>query len=293
MVSGVDTEPGLTPARRKSTVAEHLHHRIVEDISARHADLVLGVCFFLTGLIDAGAFEIYATFVGMQTGNTIFVALGAAGLPRTAPAYNWTKSLLAILCFSLGALFFASFHRVLGGTKRWVMVTSFGIEALMVMVVAIIVTTGAVTGHPPPLPGSPEATQTGLIQNTTTHFPWSDLIPVGLLAFQSAGQIVASRVLKVGSMPTVVVTSLLCDLFSDANLFTAPVKKGVERNRRSVGFFLLFLGGVAGGFISKSWAGFAGILWLATFLKFCLVVAWATWPAKKNTATATSTSKSG
>ncbi|KAI5458993.1 hypothetical protein BGZ63DRAFT_390094 [Mariannaea sp. PMI_226] len=248
------------------------------DINTRWGDLLLLMCFFIAGLVDSAAFNMYGCFVSMQTGNTIFVGLGVSGQPENLPGKAWSRCFLAIICFGIGALFFSSFHRFFGPQKRWVLAASFLLQALFTGIVAILATTGAVHNKPS---GRETVHRDGLIIETVRDsFPWTDFAPITLLAFQSAGQIVASRVLKYNSMPTVVLTSLYCDLMSDARLFTAPLTDNADRNRRSVGAVLLFAGAISGGFLSKSWAGFAGALWIAAFLKTCIAVAWCCWKPK-------------
>lgn len=113
-------------------------------------------------------------------------------------------------------------------------------------------------------------------------FPASDFAPIALLAFQSAGQIVASRALKYNAMPTVVLTSLYCDLMSDAQLFTAPLPENADRNRRFLGAVLLLAGAISGAFLTKSPAGFMGGIWIAFALKVAMCIAWMCWKEKKS-----------
>lgn len=112
-------------------------------------------------------------------------------------------------------------------------------------------------------------------------FRWIELCPIALLAFQSAGQIVASRVLKYNSMPTVVLTSLYCDLMSDPNLLTAGLLEDPDRNRRAVSAVALFVGATIGGALTKSSIGYAGALRIATGVKAAMVLAWLLWKRKQ------------
>lgn len=100
------------------------------------------------------------------------------------------------------------------------------------------------------------------------------------MAFQSCGQAVTSRALKFNALTSVVLTSIYCDLFSDAELFVAP-SKNVERNRRVAAPVLLLVGAVAGGVLAKSEIGTAGVLWIAAGLKVVVVVAWGLWPGEE------------
>lgn len=71
-----------------------------------------------------------------------------------------------------------------------------------------------------------------------------------------------------------VLTSIYCDLFSDAELFTG---KNLERNRRVAAPVLLLVGAVVGGWLAGSRVGTEGVLWIAAGLKGCVVLAWAVW----------------
>ncbi|KAH7244435.1 uncharacterized protein BKA55DRAFT_85040 [Fusarium redolens] len=274
--SGSDNPEAGPKGEPKSPVAS----RFTTEIDPRWGDILLLICFFVAGLVDSAAFNMYGCFVSMQTGNTIFVGLGVSHQPENLPGKAWSRCFLAIVCFAIGALFFSSFHRFFGPQKRWVLITSFLIQALLTGLVAILATTGAVYNHPH---GRETRHQDGwIIERVQDSFPATDYAAIIILAFQSAGQIVASRVLKYNAMPTIVLTSLYCDMMSDAKLFTAPINDNADRNRRATGAVLLFAGAVSGGFLSKSWVGFAGALWIAAFLKLCITFAWVLWKPKSS-----------
>jgi len=107
-----------------------------------------------------------------------------------------------------------------------------------------------------------------------------DLVPISLLAFQSAGQVVASRVLKYNELPTVVLTSLIADLMSDAHLLTAGLFDDHKRNRRAAAVVMQLAGAICGGVFTKGWVGFAGAMWVAAAVKGVIVVAWLVWAPK-------------
>ncbi|RSL68940.1 hypothetical protein CEP54_002542 [Fusarium duplospermum] len=275
-----DTSSDNPEAGSKESVptSSSISRRFTAEVDVRWGDILLLVCFFVAGLVDSAAFNLYGCFVSMQTGNTIFVGLGVSGQPENLPGKAWSRCFLAIIFFAIGALFFSNFHRYFGPQKRWVLVASFFIQAILTGLVALLATTGAVRNSPN------DRTTTHkdgwIIERVRNDFPYSDYASIILLAFQSAGQIVASRVLKYNSMPTVVLTSLYCDMMSDAKLFTSPITDNADRNRRATGAVLLFAGAVSGGFLSKSWVGFAGALWIAAFLKLCISFSWALWKPK-------------
>lgn len=209
----------------------------------------------------------------MQTGNTIFAALGVSGLPDTSPTFAWAKALMAIMCFMIGAFSFGTFHRLLSPRKRWVLIVSFGLQCIMIITAASLVTTG-VTSNKRPSVDQTDRERNSKIDST---YPFLDFLPIGLLAFQSAGQVVASRILKYNAMPTVVLTTLYTDLMMDSHLLTAGLFEDPQRNRRAASAIMLFVGAVIGGVIAKSWLGFAGALWIGAFLKSLMVLAWLLW----------------
>ena len=180
----------------------------------------------------------------------------------------------------LGAFCFSTFHRKLGFTRKATLVTSFLFQAAVTLVVAILVTTKVVSSHvSDSRRDDPEA---GVwILTMSRGINWKDLAPISLLSFQAAGQIVTSRALRHNDLPTAVVTSMLCDMMSDAQLLTGGVLENAKRNCRAASAVLLFLGAIVGGFLTRSWVGLAGVLYIAATLKTLMVIAWLLWPQAK------------
>lgn len=108
---------------------------------------------------------------------------------------------------------------------------------------------------------------------------WTQEAAIVLLSFQSAGQIVTSRALGFNEIPTVVITSLLCDLVSDTQFFALRNRK---RDRRVVAFFLTLLGAIAGGWITKATGEIAVVLWVAVGIKAVVMGIWVIWTADSN-----------
>ncbi|PKY05175.1 DUF1275 domain protein [Aspergillus campestris IBT 28561] len=230
------------------------------EIHARHADIPLFACCLSSGLIDSTIYNAYTTFVSMQTGNTIFVGLGASN--QNPRPYGWARSLTSIGCFVIGSFFFARLHRLLGAKQRLTLIVSFFLQALMVVITAGLVQGGVIAGAPP---GSS-------LHNAETQ--WTHEVPIVLLSIQSAGQIVASRSLGFNEIPTVVITSLLCDLMSDPKLF---LLRNEKRDRRVVAFVLTLVGAIAGGWITKATGNIYGVLWLGAGIKLSISAAWVFW----------------
>jgi hypothetical protein len=167
----------------------------------------------------------------------------------------------------LGSFCFSRFVTALGARKRGTLVASFLLQTIFVFVAAAIIQGRAIDGS---------------IPSRTHEIVWNQLAPIALLSFQAAGQIVGSRSLGLGEIPTVVITSLLCDLFSDPAI-ASPIKQNVKRNRRVVAFSLTMVGAIAGGWISKATSGVEAALWVAGGIKGLITVAWVFWSEKAST----------
>ncbi|KFY47385.1 hypothetical protein V494_00010 [Pseudogymnoascus sp. VKM F-4513 (FW-928)] len=233
------------------------------DISLNYTDIPVIASCFSSGLCDSSAFNAWNTFVSMQTGNTIILALGASSQPVSQP-YIWLKSLTAIVFFLVGCYFFAQSRRIYPH-RRITLAASFLIQAALIFVAAALV-----QRHVVPSPAGYSELDSGKVG-------FIELLPIGFLAFQSGGQIVASRTLGINEVPTTVLTSLFCDLMSDPHML---VRDNVKRNRRVASVVTLLLGGIIGGWLSRSSIGMSAALWLAGAVKVAIAVGWALWKAK-------------
>lgn len=212
----------------------------------------------------------------------MFVGLGVSDQPVSSPPFAWTKSLLAIICYMLGALCFSTFHRKLGSTRRGTLVTSFLFQTSVTLIVAILVRIHVVSHHVNVQRDDPE--EGVWILTMSRGINWNDLVPISLLAFQAAGQVVASRALRHNDLPTAVVTSMLCDVMSDVHLLTGGIFEDSKRNRRLASAVLLFLGAIVGGVLTRSWVGLAGVLFIAAAVKAMMALAWLLWPQANGSA---------
>ncbi|KAI3395884.1 hypothetical protein diail_669 [Diaporthe ilicicola] len=247
--------------------------RLRDEINPSHSDLpVLATCF-VSGLCDSVAFNASSVFVSMQTGNTIFLALGTANLPFGAETL-WLRALVSIVCFWAGCWFFSQSRRVKAKAKS-TLAGSFLIQSLFILIAAAVSQSGAVPAFGMHNLGTAAAHER-LAQYETESMT---LLPLALLAFQFGGQIVTSRVLGFNEVPTNVLTSLYCDLFSDP-LILAPVGKNVKRNRRVVAVLLMVAGGILGAWLQKSKAGMPAALWIGGAIKMAIAVSWVGWKGK-------------
>lgn len=117
----------------------------------------------------------------------------------------------------------------------------------------------------------------GGFDNISNDIDWKQEIAIGFLSFQAAGQIVGSRALSLSEIPTVVITSVLCDFASDPEI-ARPLTANVKRNRRALAFLGILAGAVAGGWLSRVTGQMQIALWVAGGIKVAVVVAWVCWP---------------
>ncbi len=167
--------------------------------------------------------------------------------------------------FCLGCFVFSTSSRILGPLRRSTLVSSFLVQALIVLVTAAVIHAGVVEGNLDAIPDD---------------IDWKQLLPIALLSFQSAGQIVKSRTLGLAEIPTVVLTSMLHDIAVDQAVLSS-LTKNVKRNRRILAFFSILSGAIAGGFIAEGTGKMQIPLWIAGGMKLCISGAWAVWPGKK------------
>lgn len=175
------------------------------------------------------------------------------GLAAPMESKRWIKSGTSLISFCVGSFCFSRFHRCFMPSRRWVLCASFLLQMVFIVAAASILTW---------VPKSPHETD------------WTVLVPIALIAFQACGQAVVSRALKYNALTSVVLTSIYCDLFSDAELFAV---NNAERNRRVGAPTLLLLGAVLGGLLAHTSVGAAGILWIAAALKFMVALVWFLW----------------
>lgn len=264
VISTMDEERGDPPGEKQLNRETWMRRYFQIDISTQNADVLMLTCCLISGLMDSTIYNAYGTFVSMQTGNTIFVGLGGSNGKDTYKPYGWVKSLTSIACFILGSLFFSRLSRLLGPLRRTTFVTSFLLQSLFIFITACII-------------------QAGVIQGTVDLIPddidWKQELAIALLSFQSAGQMVGSRVLGLSEIPTVVVTSVLCDFASDPEI-AQPLRRNVKRNRRVLAFLGILVGAVVGGWLSKVTGKMQVALWVAGGIKISVVAAWAFWPKR-------------
>ncbi|RAH73825.1 YoaK family protein [Aspergillus aculeatinus CBS 121060] len=246
--------------------ATWLSRRILDDLDTKHTDLICLFLCFITALCDSSAYSVWSCYLGLQTGNTITLGLGASGQPKSKP-FGWLKSLVSISSFMAGSFTFANGMRLFGPRRPVTLSLSFLVQASLIIIASAFVEADLIphTAAATSLAGGPL---------------FLELIPIALLAFQSAGCLAASRFLGFSEIPIVVLTSVYFDIASDPHLLRSPLKNA-ERNRRVCGAVLYVVGAVCGGWLSLSAGGMQAALWIAAALKFCVAGVWLFWRQRR------------
>jgi uncharacterized membrane protein YoaK (UPF0700 family) len=187
---------------------------------------------FATGLEDATTFPDFFCYTSNQTGNTISLSIGAAGLRPGNQFYleniGFSLSLFVIGCWAMGQT-----GNYVGSNRRlWVLVSSL-IQTAMVFAAGLVLQSipnlkQQLTAHPSQ-PGT-----------------WSAL---ALLAFSAGGQVAMARGVRVQEISTANASSAYVDLFVDPNLYA---KHNRSRNRRVAFLIVLASGCIVGGFMHQN-----------------------------------------
>ncbi|PGH16502.1 hypothetical protein AJ80_05187 [Polytolypa hystricis UAMH7299] len=250
---------GAIVSEKRSWLAQ----RLETEVSLKHADLVFVLCSFLSGLCDSSTYNAWNCFVSMQTGNTVFLALGASN-QSLERKYGWLKSLVSISSFLAGSFVFSNTRRFRPQSRRTLM-ASFAVQSLLIVIAASLL-------------------QSGLISDSISPSGQSEflqLIPLSLIAFQCAGQMAASRLLSFNEIPTTVLTSVYYDIASDPGILHS-FSKNLKRNRRCASVVAIVGGAILGGWLARLRGGIATAFWIAAGLKFCVMLSWWFWkPAVK------------
>ena len=135
-------------------------------------------------------------------------------------------------------------------------------QAICILIAAVLVRTNVV----------PTISYAKQGDNQPVNF--KELLPLAFLAFQSGGQMIASRTIGINEIPTTVLTSVYCDLANDRRLWKWS---NVKRDRRVGAIFCILLGGICGGWLSRTGEGLAAALWCAAGVKAVVGLAWLGW----------------
>ncbi|OCT46915.1 hypothetical protein CLCR_02497 [Cladophialophora carrionii] len=276
--------------------AEVSQRFLYHELDSSYMTVVLVTLFFISGLVDSVAFNSWNCFVNMQTGNTVFAALGIGGQPQASHKQQYYKSLTSIGAFCLGSLFFNALHRYPTGLhnpplslRRLNLIISFLVQTCLMVIATSLITTHEVSN----LPFAPGTFSSGSDKVSSSMVNFLDLCPIALISFQAAGQVTLSRLLGVIELPTIVLSALYHDFSADLYRIRDSWQKSSSvweflavhekrQEKRVACIMALFTGGIVGGEMYKSTAGMGGALWLASGLKFAIAVGWFFWRKDKD-----------
>ncbi|KAL4903979.1 hypothetical protein BDW74DRAFT_185713 [Aspergillus multicolor] len=215
-----------------SKIWSYLNEDIREDLLLECQLLLLS---FATGIQDAAAWPDYACFASNQTGNTLFLAIGVAGLANNA--YSFSNIGMSLGMFVLGGLVMGQLGNWFGVRRRlWLLLSSI-IQTVLVFVGMIVQYT---------LPIKPEGP--------------AALGVIACLAFSSGGQVAMSRSLKITEITTAMATAAYVDVVVDPGLLKVHNRL---RDRRVMFLVMLTAGCFAGAFAQRAVNSSFALLWCA------------------------------
>lgn len=162
-------------------------------------------------------------------------------------------------------MIFSAVMRRVGALRRGTLFISFLVQTVLIVIAVALI-------------------EANLIPHTSADLSLAggplflELIPIGLLAFQSAGAMTCSRSLGYNEIPTVVLTSVYFDIATDPKITDKPASN-VKRNRRIGGVVFLLVGAILGGWLNRSGGGMQSALWMAAGFKFVVAFGWLFWKA--------------
>ncbi|PVH73403.1 DUF1275 domain protein [Cadophora sp. DSE1049] len=164
---------------------------------------------FATGIQDATTFPDYQCFASNQTGNTVLLAVGAAGV--TGDIFFMRNIGVSLAMFVAGSLIMGQIGHLAGCRKRWWLILSSVLQTAMIFAASGLIAMGV----------------------------------IALLAFSSGGQVAMARALQITEITTAMATAAYVDLFLDVNMLG---KWNRSRDRRVLFLLSLFAGSFAGAF---------------------------------------------
>lgn len=210
-----------TTSAKRSKLWTYLNEEIREDLLLESELLLLT---FATGIQDAASWPDYSCFASNQTGNMLFLVIGAAGM--TKDSYSISNIGTSLSMFILGAL-------VLGQLGNWI-----GVRKRLWLLISNVIQTGLVF-------------LALAIQNMVPvkRDGFGAMAVVGLMAFSSGGQVGMARALKITEITTAAATAAIIDVCVDPSLVKIQNRL---RNRRILFLILLTAGCFVGIYVQKA-----------------------------------------
>lgn len=201
-------------------------------------ELQLLLLTFSIGVQDAIAFPDFKCFASNQTGNTVVLAVGAAGLG--GDQFSLPNIGISLATFVAGATITGQIANVIGPSRRdWLLATHLA-QTLMVFGAAAVQAVSGGQGAGPFAMGS-----------------------IALLAFSSGAQVASMRPMRIQEITTAMATAAWVDFVIDPMLLSSNNR---PRNRRALFLLTLIGGSFAGAFMYKT-VGSANTLILSAAVK--------------------------
>ncbi|KAJ5965595.1 hypothetical protein N7481_012309 [Penicillium waksmanii] len=205
---------------RKPSFREFLDEDIAEDILLESELLLLS---FATGIQDAAAWPDYMCFASNQTGNTLFLAIGVAGLAHDA--FSFANIGVSLSLFIAGGFIMGQLGNYFGVRRRlWLLISNF-IQTALVFCALMIQYAWPIQRDGP-----------------------AALAVIACLAFSSGAQVAMARSLKITEITTAMATAAFIDVVIDPSL--TKIKNRL-RNRRVMFLVMLTLGCFVGAFAQR------------------------------------------
>jgi uncharacterized membrane protein YoaK (UPF0700 family) len=188
---------------------------------------------FATGIQDATTFPDYHCFASNQTGNTVLLAVGAAG--TGGDAFVFANIGVSLATFALGGCLLGQLGNGVGCRRRWWMLLSNVVQTVLVFAAY-----GLQRRH-------------GLVVASDS----TALAVIALLAFSSGGQVAMAKSLGLSEITTAMATAAYVDILIDRRMLAWANR---PRNRRALFLLCLLAGSFAGAFIYKRFDSAAALL---------------------------------
>ena len=200
---------------------------------------------FSIGLQDATTYPKHLCFASNQTGNTIFLAVGASGI-APSKLFSFANVGFALTLFLLGGFVMGQIGNMVGPRRRiWLLVSNV-IQTMMVSGAAVLSYVFPDSGYGP--------------------LAW---LVISLLAFAAGGQVAMARGVKITEISTAMASSAYVDVLVDPKLWD---RHNRSRNRRIAFLIMLTAGGFAGAY-SYKYTNSAFALLLSAIIKVAVTVA--------------------
>lgn len=206
-------QPRLRPRLYKFLSAD-----VREDVLLEAELLLLA---FATGIQDATTFPDYHCFASNQTGNTVLLAVGVAGI--SGDVFSMRNIGMSLAMFVAGSWIMGQIGHITGCRRRWWLIVSSVLQTAMIFAAS------------------------GLQYRfgVKEEYHSVNMGVIALLAFSSGAQVAMVRALQMTEITTAMATAAYVDLFLDVNMFAWDNR---PRNRRVLFLLSLFAGSFAGAF---------------------------------------------